>query len=470
MPHKLVLPVLLFVLFALLLMLAPSLKAQQQDTLRLSFPDFLEMSMQASNELKARQRQVNIAESRHSEARASRFLPNATATTAHGLLPGVKASDPSFSRDELYLDPGLRNDWEDWAFFNQLEISALQPIYTWGAISNAIKAAQSGVKVAEYSYRTEQQAYELQLFQLYQAKLLSMELQRLIDDARSTLDRAERELNKMIDEGDDQIEDADVYQFEIFKYQFYAQADEIDQNSQFVDRAWRIALGDMNSQTVYLPETNFLDPVEYVHNELTYYQQYALSGRPELHQMQSVKQAAQHGLDATIAQNYPALILGITGRYAYAPNRPRQRNPFISNVSNTSSVTFGFGFRQSLNFMQLKSRTERSREQLRQAGYAVDAVKDGIHFEVAETYKNYLIARSRYENTEKSLDVSRQWLRQEQLDYDIGFGDVLNLVDAMKSNLELEAAFKQRIHDLNVNTGKLFKTAGIPLRQLFLND
>jgi outer membrane protein len=456
-------------LFLFLLLDSAKATVQQPDTIRLSFPEFVERAMEASQQLKARQRQVNIAETRASEARASRYLPNATATTAHGLIPGVKASDPTIPKDQLYLDPGLRNDWEDWAFFNQIELSAIQPLYTWGALSNAIKAAQTGVKISEFDYQNERRKYEIMLFQLYQSKLLSMELQRLIDDARSTLRRAERELDKMIEDGDEDIEESDLYKFDIFKFQFYSQADEVAENSAFVDRAWRLALGESNSRTVFLPETNFLDPLEYQQDELEFYQQLALVSRPEVQQIMSTRQAARFGLDATKAQNYPTLFVGITAKYTFAPNRPRQMNPFITNVTNTSSLTFGFGFRQSLNFGQMRSRTDRSREQLRQADHAIDAVGDGIKLEVADTYKNYMIARSRFMNTEQALDVSRQWLRQEQLDYDIGFGDILNLVDAMKTNLEMEATFKQRIHDFNVNLGRLMNVSGKQIRELYTN-
>lgn len=440
-----------------------------QDTVRLSFPEFLEKAKEASNILRARERQIIIAQSRRDEARASRFIPGATATTAHGFIPGVKASDPTLPQDQLYLDPGLRNDWEDWAFFNQLEITAIQPLYTWGAIRNAINAAQSGVRAAEFEYRTEEQNYELQLFQLYQARLLSMELQRLIKDARRQLVQAEDELFRLLDEGDESLEEADVFKFELFKYEFFDQAEQIDQNTLFVERAWRIALGEYDNNTLFLPEENFLDPIEYQHRELDFYMQYALASRPEIHRLKAARDAAEFGLNAMRAQYYPAVILGITGRYAYAPNRPRQRNPFINNPSNTSSVTFGFGFRQNLNFMQLRSRTDRSREQMRQAEFAVEAVQDGIRLDVSDQYRSYLIARTRVENTSEALNVSREWMRMEQLDYDLGFGDVLNLVDAIRSNLELEASSRQRIHDLNVTIAKLYNKAGLPVIELFTN-
>jgi len=456
----------LFLLLGLFFVGFTKSSAQTPDTLYLSFNEFLVKAFDASAELKARQKQVAISQTRYSETRSLRFLPNANATTAHGLIPGVK-SKTDLPSDQLYLDPGLRNDWEDWAFFNQIEISALQPIYTWGAISNAVKAARTGVQAALHGFENEQRRYEFQMFQLYQAKLLSMELERLIDDANRTLDRSEKELFELLESGEEDLDDRDVYQFEIFKYEFYAQADEIRENSRFVERAWRLALGINDSNLIVRPESSFLDAVDYSVDDLLFYQQFAISERPEVLQIESVRSAAEYGIRATRAQNYPGLFVGITAKYTYAPNRPRQMNPFITNVTNTSSLTFGFGFRQNLNFQQMKSRTDRAREQLRQSQFALLAVRDGIRLEVADTYKNHLIARSRYENVLKALDVSRQWLRQEQLDYDIGFGEILELVNALRTNLELEASHKQRTHDFNVSVGRLLNTSGISIISLF---
>ncbi len=432
------------------------------DTVEISFADFLERAKARSHELSARKQAIHVAETRRAEAEASRYLPNFTLTTAHGLIPGVKNSDDSFSNNQLYLDPTLRNDWEDWAFFNQFEVQALQPVYTWGALSNAINASQSAVDIARFQFEADEKETELQLFQLYQGRLLATELKRLTDEAERTLRQAERELNRLFDEGSDEIDDADLYQFEIFKHQFEAQVTEVDQNISFLESAWRIALGD-DPTTVYLPAENFLDPVPAEIRDAGYYVSSALEHRPEVQQFSAVKQAAEYGLKATEAQNYPALFIGANYRFAYAPNRPRQRNPFISNPANTSSLTVGIGIQQNLNFFILGHRTERARVQSRQAGYALEAAQQGVQLDVNDKYKDAVVARSKLEATDRALDVSRQWLRQEQLDFDIGFGDVSNLVDAVRKNLELEAEHKQRIHDFNIQYARLMKAGGIGL-------
>lgn len=459
----------------LLLLEHPAASAQQRinhtaptDTLALSLPEFLTLATEQSKELRARRQIVALAQNRNQEARNSRIVPNLNLTTAHGLIPGVKSRDGAdFPSSQLYLDPSLRNDWEDWAFFNQFEITALQPIYTWGAIRNAIRASQAGIDVSIFEFEAEEQKVKMQLFQLWQGRLLAIELDRLTREAERTIEMAERELIKLFEEGSDEIDDADFYQFEIFKFEFEAQKVEVQRNLEFLERAWAIALGSRESGIIYVPADRFLDPVDAQIEPIETYIINALYSRPEIRQIEAVRDAAGFGLEAQRAQMYPALFLGATYRYAYAPNRPRQRNPFISNPANTESLTVGLGLRQNLNFLQLQNRNERAQLQLRQASYAMEAIRDGIEIDISDRYKDVQIASARLASIEGALDVSRNWLRQEQLDYDIGFGDIPNLIDAFTRNLELEAQQKQYIHDFNVRLARLLNAGGFRLDQFF---
>lgn len=441
------------------------------DTVTITLADFLTLATEQSKELQARRQNVELARNTNAGARNSRILPNFTLTTAHGLIPGVKSRDDmDLPSSQLYLDPSLRNDWEDWAFFNQFEVTALQPVYTWGAIRNAIKASQAGINVSLFEFEAEEQKTKLQLFQLWQGRLLAVELDRLTTEAERTIEMAERELIKLFEEGSDEIDDADFYQFEIFKFEFEAQKEEVKRNLEVLERAWAIALGSRDSGIIYIPDERFLDPLDAVIEPLETYLAHAAVSRPELRQIEAVRDAAGFGVDAQRAQMFPALFVGATYRYAYAPNRPRQRNPFISNAANTESLTVGLGFRQNLNFLQLQNRTDRAQIQLRQAGYALEAVRDGIELEVSDKYKDAQIARTRLSSVERALDVSRNWLRQEQLDYDIGFGEIPNLIDAFTKNLELEAQQKQYIYDFNVRLARLLNAGGFRLDQFFTTN
>lgn len=445
--------------------------AQSVDTIRIDVSEFIALGKERSSLLRTNQQDVNLASNRLSQARAQRILPRIELTTAHGLVPGVRSSNPDlYGERSLYLDPNLENDWEDWAIFTRAEVSAIQPIYTWGAIRSAINAAKQGVNLAKAEFDASSAEYEIQLYELYYGRLLAYELQRIVDDAKRTIETAERELNNFLESGEQDIEDKDIYQFRIFKHEFFTQADEVSENLKFLEAAWNLALANHDGSIVYMPSESFLDPLDFQIREVIYYESQASLSRPELKQIESAYRAAEYGLDIAKASNYPTVIMAFSAAFARTPNRPRQANPFIRNSANYENIVYGIGVRQNLNFRVNRENINRSQLQLRQASYAREAISDGIKLDIRENYRRTMMSFSRLDNTREALDISNEWLRLEQIDYDLGFGEVKNLVEAVRSNLELEVQLRQRIFEYNVNIGKLNKSAGLPIIDPVINE
>jgi outer membrane protein TolC len=434
----------------------------QNDTIRVGINEFIETAMRESSMLKTQRSQVELSRNRVDQARAQRFLPRIELSTAHGLVPAVKSDVPGLPPGQYYLDPNLRNDWYDWGLFTRVEISSLQPLYTWGAIGNAINAARAGVIATQAAYEVESTNFELQLYELYYTRLLTMELKRLASDALKQLEEAELKIEELIEEGDTSLEESDLFQFRIFKYEFLYRIDEIDETVRFVEAAWNLALNNQ-SQTIYQPLEVFLDPVPFELNDVIYFEEMAKINRPEITQINAVLSAARYGLEVSKAANYPSLFMALSAAYANTPNRPKQDNPFIINNTNYESIRYGIGIRQNLNFGVNRTSINRSELQVRQARYAREAANDGIRLDVRDKYRSMMMSYSRLNNTREALQVSNEWLRMEQIDYDLGFGEVKKLVDAVKANLELEVSYRQRIYDFNVNVGKLYKASGIPI-------
>jgi outer membrane protein TolC len=161
--------------------------------------------------------------------------------------------------------------------------------------------------------------------------------------------------------------------------------------------------------------------------------------------------------------------MAFTAAYANTPNRPRQANPFIINNTNYESIRYGIGFRQNLNFGLIRNQIDRSRIQVEQARDAKSAVEVGLRLELLDSYKTASIALSRYNQTTKMLQVSNEWLRLEQINYDYEIGEIKDLVEAVQKNLELKALQKQRVYEWNVQLGRLTSKSGRSVTELFPN-
>jgi len=448
---------------------APVQQVFSQDTLSINLQEFIEKGIAASGQVAYERGATELADNRVEMAKSQRILPSINLNTQHGVVPGVVSQVPGLSEGQYYLDPNLENDWEDWAVFTRAELNAVQPIFSWGAINSAVKAAEEGAKAAEFRFDAVTAEAEFQLFELYYSYLLAIEIQRILDDANSQLEQVDETLQEMQEEGNPDLEEADIFKLDIFKAEFQTQRIEVQQSLDFVKRMWNYALQTSEGVT-YIPEEQFLDPLPYEIEEYTFYESNAMQSRSELRGVEAGIEALRNSVEATRAQQYPLLFLGITGSFAHTPNRPRQTNPFIINNSNYASAGVGFGIRQNLNFQSIRNRVEKTEIEYQRVNDLHKAVTDGIVLEVNEAYREAVIADSKRKQTDEALKIARNWVRNEQLNYDLGFGDVENLLEAVQKELELRLNLKQNTFELNKRIAALYKASGVSVSQMTINE
>lgn len=457
-------------LFITFLLAFVSAEVYAQDTLRISYDDFVSRIMESSGQVKYARENIELAENQVDQAKAQRFLPNIRFESQHGLVPGVESDStlPSgrpLPRDQYYLDPNLTNDWTNWAIYTKFNISVAQPIFLWGGINKTIEAARKGAEAVRLETKAKEADLESRLFDLYFSYVLAFEVERLLREADDMIGQVDSQIENMKNDEDSDLDESEVFKFDIFKSEFDIQKEEVFRNMEFVRETWNFLLND-GTGNVYEPEIRFLDPIPTNIEPIGFYQNSAFNNRPEIKALKAGKDATETYIDALKRRNLPGLYLGGYINFAYTPNRPYQDNPFIINSTNYFNGGAAFIIRQNLNFFSIKANMERSKIELRRLDYAQEAAQEGIMLEVNENYRQATLADVKVEKTDEALVKAKNWVRSEQLDYDLGFGEVKDLTDAMKKELELKLQLVQSIYDLNTSLAKLNKSAGMPLHSL----
>lgn len=427
--------------------------------------DFVQSGLDRSGQLAYESRQIDLARNRTDQARESRVLPSIQLNTNHGLVPGVVSQRSDLSQRQYYLDPNLENDWENWAIFTRAELEAVQPVYAWGALQKAVDAAEAGALAAEKEFLAKQNGMEVRLAELFMSYQLVLELEVILSDAEETLEQVSEQIAEMREENNPDLAEKDVFQFEIFRSEFKVQQVELQERMGQVQRIWEHILGEAGVR----PDPAVLEPLEIQLAPFDHYQSRAMVQRPEIQGVKAGQEAMQHALEATRARQYPMLYLGMTASFANTPNRPRQSNPFIINNTNFLSGAVGFGIRQNLNFSQSNNRVERQRIEARRMEDLEEALSDGILLELSERYMDASVAKQKVVSAEEALGTTRNWVRHEQLNYDYGFGNVEDLLEAVKKELELRVELKQNVFEWNKRLIELYSAAGEPLHLLMDN-
>ena len=130
-------------------------------------------------------------------------------------------------------------------------------------------------------------------------------------------------------------------------------------------------------------------------------------------------------------------------------------DPFLGR-----GIRAGLGVRQELNFVQTRARVEQAEAERNQVRYQQEAAQQLVLFEVEEAYRNVIIAEAALRAQDESLTISERWLRDEYINFDLELGDTENLVDAVRANLELRAAYSEAVQRYNVAVLRLLEATG----------
>jgi len=449
---------LLFLFCVLLSLLPRPAVAQMSDTLVISLEDALEHALEASPEVDASEAKKTYAEARLSLARASRYLTDFSATSAHAVAPALDNPNDT-PEDRLYLDPDVRNDWSVLSPFNRIEFEAVQPLWTWGQLGSSIDAARAGVDVDAASVRVTENDVLERTAELYYSLQLADALGRLTREAGDIVDQAKREIDRLLEEGASDVDYADLFQVEITEQEFLQRVIEVEESRKLARAALARQLFLPEGQTVDV-EAQVLEPIEINLKSLEEWQALALAERPELAGITAGVEARASLVEVARSDYFPKLFLGLSGKWAYAAGRERQRNPYVSDPFLSRGVQAGFAVRQNLNFSQTRAKVRQAEAQHAEVRSQQEGLRQLVLFEVEEAYRRVLIAQAAVSAREEALLISKRWLRDEQINFDLDLGDTENLVRAVRDNLSLQAQREQAVFEFNRALIRLWRKAG----------
>lgn len=433
--------------------------AQTPDTIRVRLETAVRHALDVSPEVNAVASTLDFAQARERLARASRFATEFSLRTAHAAAPGLRNLPAGVSEDNLYLYPGVRNDWESLRPLNRFETSLVQPLYTWGALQGNIEAARQGVRVEEASVGKKKIEIALRTGTLYYNLLLAKQLVTLTEQAGEIVEQAKTEIDRLLEEGAEDVDDADLFKVRITEQEFLRRVVEVEQGLRTAQSALARQLM-LPGATMPEPEEIVLEPMPFVLDSLDAYLRIALEHRPEIGQATAGLAAREAQIRVARADYFPQLFLGVDSRITLTSGRFRQPNPYVNDPYLGRSLRAGIGLRLPLNMVQTRARVAQAKAERNEVRHQLAAARQLILFEVEAAWRNVITARAAMDAQREALTISGEWLRTEQINFDLDLGDTENLVDAVRANLALRATYYERVRAFNVAVLRLWAETG----------
>jgi outer membrane protein TolC len=189
--------------------------------------------------------------------------------------------------------------------------------------------------------------------------------------------------------------------------------------------------------------------------------QLGLRNRPEVDQARAGVEAREALVDVAQSDYYPKI--GVQASIAQSvtlPERPNPKNAFVGDSFMGTGTRTGVGIALDLNFGQTQAKVEQAKAELSEVEHQQAAARQLVQFEVEEAFRNLVIANTAVESRDRSTTISGEWLRTEQINFDLGFADTENLVKAVRADLEARARYAEAVKQYNVAVLKLLRATG----------
>jgi outer membrane protein, multidrug efflux system len=341
------------------------------------------------------------------------------------------------------------------AAFN-LNLSLVQPLYTFGKIEAAKIAARAGVDVAKAQVDKDRAEVTFNVTRAYWLLKWARAASATLDDGRQRLKEWVKKINDEIDKGKPTYTENDLVRIKLA-------LDVAELTALDVDKARELGLAGVRMLTDD-PDADIdeeeLEIVEVAEQPLSFYEDAARTHRPEARMLSAGTDAARAGRKLQLANLLPDFGIAASFTWGYAGAVDDPQNAFM-NHPNTVGVGLALVMRYNLDVpMRLANYTKAKADERILAARRKQAL-GGISIEIENAWLDARAARRKAELLQHSEKVARGWYNAVDQNLQVGVAESRDLVDAARSFFELRMRHLQSIMDVNLALTALKQASGV---------
>jgi outer membrane protein len=425
----------------------------QQGKVELGLEECLRRALTTAPELGESQADIELAEAKLAEAKAHRYPQ----IDFLGLVGPVSKAHYG----DNFVDTSDRSDRiHGLTVFTRGDATLVQPLYTFGKITERMKAAGHGIAVDRA--RKEQRSNEiaLKVKEYYYGVLLARELKELVTEVGESLDKARNKAKTLLEKESPNVEMLDIYKLDAFSGEVRKYAQEARKGESLALAALRTQIG-LDRDAAFDIATRRLTTDEAAPGEqLPVYLDASKVKRPEYRQLQEGLQARAALVKAAQADYYPDLFLGAYLSGAYAPDRERVTNPWVSDQFNHVWAGVALGAKWKLDFGITSARIAQEQAQYRRLISTNDYAQANIPLQINKAYLELQEAEQSIAATRDAYANAKKWAVSAIANFDMGVGPAKEIFESLQSYARMRAAYFQSIYNYHMSQANLAYAVG----------
>ena len=435
----------------------PASAAEAAPTVVLKLEDCIQLALKGAPELGEVDADIALAASKLDEAKSYR-LPQIEIKALVG--PAPIAYKSMISPNVLTNEPFSFNAL---TWFTSADATIIQPLYTFGKISENMKAATHGIEVDRS--RKQQRANEivLKVNEYYYGLLMAREMRELVLEIEEILIKAREKARKLLEQGSDSVDEVDLYKLDAFSGIATKYLEEAKKGEALALAALRARMG-MSADAQLVTGTERLVIIDTEIPGLESYVEKANKRRPELLQIAEGLKARSALVEAARANYYPDIFLGGLFSWAYADERERVQNPYINDPFQHLNAGIALGARWKLDFGITGAKVAAERAQYNRLISTKEYANTNIPLQVEKHYLDLIEARNSSVATRTAYLNAKKWTVTAVANFDFGMGPAKDIFEALQAYSSMRSDFFRSIYNYHIAAANLDYATNEPLR------
>ncbi len=409
-------------------------------TLVLDLDECIRTALQAAPEIGEAQADLAYTASKLEEAKSYRY-PQLDVMTLFGPTQSARQEDitPRVNTNKPF---SIR----DLTWFTSTDLLVTQPVWTFGKISENMKAATHGMEVDKARKQQKGNEVVLEVKKYYYGVLLARELQTVLAELQNYMKQGKQKVQEMIDNESASGDPMDIYKLDAYSGAINKYMEEALKGEKLALAALKARLGLADNVDVTVSAERLVMP-DAQQPVLADVIEKARLQRPEFKQLAEGMAARSALVEAAKANYYPDIFLAGMFSWAYADDRDRIKNPYISDTFQHTYGGVALGLKWKLDFGITGAKVSGEQAQLNRLSstklYADNYIPLQVKkawLEMQEAYKNVGI-------THKAYQSAKKWGAAALANFDFGIGNARDVFNAVEVYGKMKAAHYQAIYD-----------------------
>jgi multidrug efflux system outer membrane protein len=380
---------------------------------------------------------------------------------------------PSFALEAgATLTPEVTGDalasastWDRFGVAARVKLDMVQPIWTFGKIGALQDAAKAGVEVGKAAVEVARWELRVRTAEAYLGRLLSRELDAILVDGQTWIEKAEKRMEKLRAQDSDEYDQLEHLRLKTRIAEFWQLSYD---NKMLVNQSregLRLLFGRAQGETVDIADKD-LEPYEVKVLSPDAYVARARASDPLVMVARRSAKAQRALADAKGAELLPDVVIVGQARYAVATAVEDQQSLFADDPYNDHSLGAGLGLRWKLDVPQRLFAADEARAKARRAEAEAEVQGDLAEFKIRQLALDLKNKQELLVIFAEAQKAAQGWLTASWDTYDAGFGTFRDVMDALVQFYQRKIGYLKLVFDHNILCWRLSQAIGSDIREM----